>query len=388
MTVLKNAVLYTMTDQDPYIGDVRIANGKIIEVGTSLREGSEEKIIDLTGCHLMPGIIDAHAHIGMWEDGLNFEGDDGNEMTDPVTPQLRGRDGVNPFDRCFQEAREGGVTVVATGPGSANVIAGTFVVLKTMGKTLQEMIIRDPLAMKIAFGENPKTVYANQKRMPMTRMASIALLREALEKTKRYHEKIILAGDELSKMPEFDAKCEALLPVIRREIPLKAHAHRADDILTALDVAQEFNCDITIDHCTEGYLIADQLKQMKANVILGPLVCDRSKPELRNLTLEAPRVLEQAGVPFAMMSDHPVTLTQNLPITMALAVREGLSKKTALQAITIQAAKVLGLDHRMGSIQVGKDANLVAFSHEPLDIQAKTKQVWIEGTPVFDTVRL
>lgn len=383
MHLLKNAMLYTMTGKEPFQGDIRIAEGKIQEVGVSLEAKQGEIILDLQGKHIMPGMIDAHTHIGMWEDGLNFEGSDGNEMTDPITPQLRGRDGINPFDRAFQEAYEGGVTTVATGPGSGNVMGGTFVIMKTKGRDLNEMILRDPLAMKVAFGENPKTVYNEQRKMPMTRMGSIALLREMLFKAKNYAKKIERAKGDESKLPDFDMQCEALLPVIRKEIPLKAHAHRADDILAALDVAKEFDCDITLDHCTEGYIITDQLKEAHARVILGPLLCDRSKPELKNLTLKAPCILEEAGLPFAMMSDHPVTLTQNLPLTMALAVREGLSRKAALEAITINAARILEIDDRLGSIEEGKDADLVVFSQEPLDMQAKTCQVWMNGQRIF-----
>lgn len=387
MSVLKNAVLYTIAQNKPCKGDIRIRDGVIVEIGHELNGDESETCIDLDGCYVMPGLIDAHAHIGMWEDGLDFEGADGNESVNPITPHLRAIDAVNPFDRCFQEAREGGVTTVATGPGSANVIGGTFLAMKTMGNCVEDMVICDPLAMKIAFGENPKRVYAEQKRSPMTRMATAAMLREALQKAKCYGEKKQKAAGDLEAAPAYDAKCEALLPVLRGEIPLKAHAHRADDIQTALRIAKEFGCRITLDHCTEGYLIADQLAKEKANIILGPLMCDRGKPELKNLTMQAPMKMEKAGIPFAVMSDHPVTATQNLLVTMALAVREGLSEETALRAVTLHPAQIMGLSERIGSIEVGKDADLVAYSHEPLNILAKPRQVWIDGRPVFDGMR-
>ena len=387
MSILKHAMLYTMAQDRPFQGDVRIKDGKIVEVGQALTGDASEACIDLSGCFLMPGLIDAHAHIGMWEDGLDFEGADGNESVDPVTPHLRAIDAINPFDRCFEEAREGGVTTVVTGPGSANVIGGTFLAMKTMGSCIDDMVICDPLAMKIAFGENPKRVYAEQKRSPITRMATAAMLREALQKAKQYGEKKQKARDGQGDAPEYNARYEALLPVLQGEIPLKAHAHRADDIQTALRIAKEFGCRLTLDHCTEGHLIAEQLAKEDVGIILGPLMCDRGKPELKNLTMKAPMKMEKAGIPFAVMSDHPVTATQNLLVTMALAVREGLSETAALRAVTLYAAQILGLADRIGSIEVGKDADLVAYSHEPLDILAKPKQVWIDGRTVFDGVR-
>lgn len=384
MSILKNATIYTMLDEKPFVGDIIIGNGKIVGIANNITPAAHDNVVDLAGLHLMPGIIDAHTHIGMWEDGLDFEGADGNESTDPITPQLRAIDAVNPLDHCFEEARNAGVTTVATGPGSANVLGGSFLVMKTFGNCVDDMVIKNPLAIKAAFGENPKRVYSEQKRGPVTRMASIAMLREALEKARRYAQKLELAQDDPSLLPEFDPKLEALLPLLRKEIPMKAHAHRADDIQSVIRIAKEFDLDYTIEHCTEGYLISDQLLLEQSKIIIGPLVCDRGKPELRNLNLSAPRILDEAGIKFAVMSDHPVMATKHLITTVALAVREGLDPLTALRSITLHAAEILGLEKKIGSLAEGKDADLVAFSHFPLDVRAKAKAVWIDGKMILN----
>lgn len=384
MLTLKNAHILTMTGKNFDNGTVIIDNGKIIDISGEKTIADRDQTIDLHGKWLMPGMVDAHSHIGMWEDGLNFEGADGNEMTDPATPQLRAIDGINPLDRCFEEAYQHGVTTVVTGPGSANVIGGTFVALKTKGRRIEDMVIKDPVALKVAFGENPKTVYAEQKKTPMTRMATAAILREALMKAQEYDRKIKYAGEDLSKMPDFNLKYEVLCKVLHHEIPLKAHAHRADDILTAMRIAKEFDVDITLDHCTEGYMIADILKNENMKVIIGPLLCDRSKPELKNLSIEAPRILEEAGVKFALMTDHPVTTEPYLIVAAAICASEGLSDIAALQSITINAAQITGIDQRVGSIEVGKDADIAVFSGYPLDIRSKCELVLIDGNIVYD----
>lgn len=378
--LLKNANVIPVVGE-PFIGDVAIADGKIIAMGRDLTLADDE-VYDLTGKTIIPGIIDAHCHIGMFEDGIGFEGDDGNEYSTPVTPELRAIDAINPYDRCFAEAREGGVTTVITGPGSANVIGGQFVALKTSGKDVEDMILQFPVAMKAAFGENPKRVYSSSKQF-YTRMAVAAALRKALKEAQEYDRKLMLAGDDESKKPAFDIKMEALLPVIRRELPLKIHAHRADDILTALRIAKEFNLRITLDHCTEGYMICDLLKEAisdtGAGVIIGPLLSDRSKVELRNLSFSAPKKLYDSGIEFAMMTDHPVIPIQYLPVCAAIAVREGLPEEAALKSITINAARIIGVDDRIGSLEVGKDADLAVFSGHPFDFRANCVMTIING---------
>lgn len=344
----------------------------------------DAEIIDAEGRLVTPGFIDAHCHLGMWEDGIGFEGSDGNEMVDPVTPHLRAIDGINPMDITFKEAYEGGVTCVATGPGSANVVGGQFAAIKTFGDRIDDMIIKEPLAMKIAFGENPKRVYNSQKKSPMTRMAIAAILRETLMKAKRYVEKLEKAKDDPSKTPEYDMKMEAMAKIIRKEIPLKAHAHRADDIFTSIRIAKEFDLDITLDHCTEGHLIADYLAKEGKPALVGPTLSDRSKFELKNLTFDTPRVLNEAGVKVAIITDSPVIPLQYLPVCAGLAVRAGLDEIEAFKAITINPAEILGIQDRVGSIEQGKDADIVIFEGNPIkDLGCKTYATFIEGKRVF-----
>jgi len=278
MFLIKNANIHSMANKNFQNGMILIDNGKIIAIGDVVNAPSDVEIIDAKGMFVMPGMIDAHCHLGMWEDGMGFEGADGNEAVDPVTPELRAIDAINPKDICFKDALEAGITTVATGPGSANVIGGQFAVIKTYGDRIDDMIINDCLAMKVAFGENPKRVYHAQKKSPSTRMATAAILRENLIKAKMYIEKQNKALENPDKTPEFDMKMEAMAKVIRKEIPLKAHAHRADDILTALRIAKEFDVDITLEHCTEGHLIIDYLKEgIQKGIIVGPTLSNRSK---------------------------------------------------------------------------------------------------------------
>ena len=338
-----------------------------------------DRIIDGTGLYVMPGMIDAHCHIGLYEDGQSDDDGDGNEMSDPVTPQLRAIDAINPFDNAFKEARENGVTVAVTGPGSANVLGGQFVAIKTVGKCVDEMIVKEPVGVKAALGENPKRVYSEKDKAPTTRMAIASILRETLYEAKEYMEKSEKDGED---GPDKDLKMDALIPVLKKELPLKIHAHRADDIMTAMRIAKEFDIDITIDHCTQGHLIGEYLREQK--VILGPLTVDRCKHELEHLSIEAPRILKEQGVDFAIATDHPVIPIQYLPISAALAVREGLDEYEALKAITINPAKIVGLDKQMGSLKEGKIANIAVFDRHPLDIMAKTKYVLIDGEIVFE----
>lgn len=381
MLVIKNARLLTMTENGSFVGDIRIDGGKIAEIAQNI-DTTGCDVFDAEGMYAMPGIIDAHSHIGMWEDGMGREGSDGNEATNPVTPEMRSIDGINPFDRCFKEAVACGVTTAVTGPGSANVVGGTFVAMKLYGRSMDEMILKFPIAMKAAFGENPKRVYGD-KATPATRMAIAAILRKALAGALDYAKKIENAKDDPSKMPERDLGKEALLPVIRRELPLKIHCHRADDILTAIRIAKEFNVRFTLDHCTEGYLIPDLLKETieetGAGIIIGPLLTDRSKIELRNVSFSAPKALYDAGIDFAMMTDHPVIPEQYLPVCAALAVREGLPEDAALRSITINAARITGIDDRVGSLDVGKDADIAVFSGHPLDFRSRCVLCTVDG---------
>ncbi len=382
MILIKNGKVLTMTDKIYEKGDVLIDGKKIVEVGENLQAPSDAQVIDAQGMWVMPGIVDAHCHIGMWEDGIGFEGADGNEATNPVTPELRAIDGINPDDNCFREAREHGVTSVVTGPGSANVIGGQFAALKTYGRRVEDMVFKEPLALKVAFGENPKRVYNDQGKSPSTRMATAAILRQNLINAQEYKKKLEKAKSDPDKMPERDLQMEILVKVLNREIPIKAHAHRADDILTAIRIAKEFDIDITIDHCTEGHRIADYLLEENAKVILGPLLSDRSKVELKNMSFKAPGILSKAGIKVAIMTDHPVIPVQYLPVCAAIAVREGMDEMEALKAITINAAEITGIADRVGSLEAGKDADIVIFDGHPLDFRSKTVWVFIDGHAV------
>lgn len=381
MLLLKNGNVMTMAGP-AFVGDVAIENGKIVAVGQSLSY-SDAEVRDVTGMTVMPGIVDPHCHIGMWEDAMGFEGADGNECTNPITPELRAIDAINPYDRCFEEAVAGGVTTCVTGPGSANVIGGQFVAIKTYGDSVDDMVLRFPVAVKAAFGENPKRVYNGKNQTPSTRMATAALMRKALIEAQEYNEKLERGKADPEKMPERNLGKEILARVIRRELPMKIHAHRADDILTAIRICREFKLRYTLDHCTEGYLITDKLKEALSEdcegIIVGPLLTDRSKIELKNLSFKAPKVLEQEGIEYAMMTDHPVTPEQYLPICTAVAVREGASEEGALKAITINAAKITGIADRVGSIEVGKDADIAVFSGHPFDFRSRCVLTLVNG---------
>ena len=383
MLLIKNGKIYTMAGEIIENGSILIKEGKIIEVGKDIIAPLDAEVVDVEGRMVTPGFIDAHCHLGLWEEGIGFEGSDGNEAVDPVTPHLRAIDGINPMDISFQEAYEGGVTTAVTGPGSANVIGGSFVAIKTYGNRIDNMIIKYPVAMKVAFGENPKRVYNGQKKSPMTRMATAAILRETLYKAKTYMEKKERAEDP-SKMPDYDIKMEALIPVLKREIPLKAHAHRADDIFTALRIAKEFDVDITLDHCTEGHLIADELAKEGKPAIVGPTFGNRSKFELKNKSFDAPRILIEAGIKVAITTDSPVIPLQHLSLCAGLAHNAGLDEIEALKTITINPAEIVGLSHRIGSIEAGKDADIVVFDGNPIkDLDCKTYMTIIDGKVVY-----
>ena len=393
MLLVKNARILTMAGRDFENGYILADKGKIIRLGEDPAEGERLAAaggdafdtVDAAGGFVVPGLIDAHCHVGMWEDAVGFEGDDGNEMTDPVTPHLRGIDGVYHSDRAFVEARESGVTVVVTGPGSANVIGGQFAALKTYGRSVDEMVLKEPVAMKVAFGENPKTVYHEKRQTPMTRMATAAILRESLMRAREYGQLLddYEKDSENNDKPDYDMKLEALLRVLKGEIPLKAHAHRADDILTAIRIAKEFGVGITIEHCTEGHLITDLLLEEKVSVITGPFLTDRSKIELRNQSVKNPGILSKAGVKTSIMTDHPCTPIQYLSLCAAVAVKAGMDETEALKAITINAAEVTGISDRVGSLAPGKDADFAIFDGHPLELKSKVLYTVIDGRVVY-----
>ncbi len=361
--LIKNGTIYTMSS-DGIIenGDIRIENGKIVEVSQNLSPMNNEEVIELNGEFVYPGFIDAHGHMGLFEWGMGFEGSDGNEMTDPITPQMRAIDGINPMEVGFKHAREGGVTVVVSGPGSANVCGGTFGAFKTYGDCIDDMVVKNPIGVKVAFGENPKRVYNSKSKMPMTRMGTSALLRTLLIESKNYLLKKQKAEEKGEVFTETNLKYEAMIPVLKKEIPLKAHCHRADDILTAIRIAKEFDLKLTLDHCTEGHLIADKIKESGFPAIVGPTMTHASKIELRNKTFDTPAVLINKGVKVAIVTDHPVIEQEYLPICAGLATKNtGLSEMDALKAITINAAEIVNIDDRVGSIEKGKDGDIVIF---------------------------
>jgi len=389
MLLIKNAKIITMAGTDYSNGYIASEGEKITALGDDAAElarleAAASEVIDAKGCHVLPGFVDAHCHVGMWEDSVGFEGDDGNETSDPVMPHLRAIDAIYHADRAFVEARENGVTTVVTGPGSANVIGGQFAALKTYGRRVEDMMIKEPVAMKVAFGENPKTAYHDKRQAPMTRMATAALLRENLIKAAEYKElkEEYEADKENCDKPDYDMKMEALLKVLKGEIPLKAHAHRADDILTAIRIAKEFGLAITIEHCTEGYLITDILREENVSVITGPFLTDRSKIELRNQSVKAPGILSKAGIKTAIMTDHPCTPVQYLSLCAAVAVKEGMDETEALRAITINAAEIAGIDDRVGSLEVGKDADIIIIDGHPLELRSRVLYTIINGQVV------
>ena len=383
--VIYNGIVHPMDGPVLDRGFVSFEGGKLLAVGPmeALPDFPPGEGLDAEGGHILPGFIDVHCHLGLFGDALGFEADDGNESTDPCTPHLRAIDGVNPLDRGFREAREGGVTTVLTGPGSANPIAGQFAALKTDGRWVDEMVVRAPACMKFALGENPKSVYNERKETPVTRMATAAVIRENLAKAQEYQDKQSKAEEDPEEdMPDFDAKLEALVPVVTGDLPAHFHAHRADDIATAVRIAGEFGLKLTVVHGTEGYLVADLLAQAGAPVITGPCLTDRSKPELAGQSLENPAKLRAAGVKVAICTDHPETPIQYLPLCAAMAVRGGMEPEDALAAITRDAAQIAGLDRRVGTLTPGKDADIVVTHGHPFDWNGGIRAVFLNGKRV------
>jgi len=381
MILIKDAEVLTMSGTDYKKASILIKDGSIAKISENIEIKDDYEIIDGKGKTVIPGIIDAHTHLGIEEDGIGWEGQDCNEMTDPITPHLRAIDAVNPEDFALKESLQNGITTVMTGPGSANVLGGESMVIKTYGKTVEQMVLKNPAGLKAAFGENPKRVYNKQNKLPSTRMGIAAIMRENLMKAQDYIQKKENAEKD-NKPFDRDIKMESLIRVINKELPLKVHAHRADDIMTAMRIAKEFDINITLEHCTEGHKIADEIAQAGIPAIVGPSMTGRVKVELSDLSFKTAGILAKAGVKVALMSDHPVIPTKNATVYAALAIKEGLDPKEALKAITINPAEILGVDDKVGSIEEGKDADLVIYSGHPLDITSNIEKVLINGNIV------
>lgn len=368
-------------------GFVRIRDGKIEAVGEMRNAPAPEpgeEVVELGGRLLLPGFVDAHSHMGLVEDGVGLEGDDLNEDSDPATPQMRALDGLNPLDRSFAEARESGVTCAVISPGSTNPVGGQVCAVKTFGRWADKMAVAQPLAVKFSMGENPKMTYSLKPAAPVTRMGTAAIIREQLYKAKRYLADLRRAqSEEGVDEPEYDLRCESLLPLLRGEIRAHFHAHKAYDILTAVRIAQEFSLNYTLIHCTEGYLIADILGELGARAVCGPLICARTKPELAGHSLQSAARLLRAGVVTAISTDHPELPGSFLLSSAALAAANGLTREEALGCITLSAARAVGLEERLGSVTPGKDADLLVFEQDPFTVCAKPEQVYIGGARVI-----
>lgn len=379
--LITNGKIFTMAGQTYENGYVHIEGGKICAVG-DMSEAPEEAgpALDAGGAWVMPGLIDAHCHVGITEEKWGMVGEDCNERTCPLTPHLRALDAVNPMDAAFHDAVMAGITSLMTGPGSSNVVGGQSLFMKVQGRCMDNMVVKAPAAMKIAFGENPKKDYGENGNTPGSRMAIAGLLREELQKARRYQLK--KEKGEIAPEDE-DFRMECWLPVFRREIPLKAHVHRADDILTAIRIAKEFQLDMTLDHCTEGHLIADEIAESGFPAIVGPDLSSRSKIEIKNMSFKTAGVLERAGVKTAIMTDHPVSLIRYLPLCAGLSVKQGLSLEGGLRAITIHAAQICRVDDRVGSLEPDKDADIAIFSGNPMETFTKTLYTIIDGEIVY-----
>ena len=382
MLLIKNGKIITMSDKNYENGCILIHDNKIVDIQEYIEESDNMEVIDAKGAWVMPGIIEAHCHIGLSEEGIRFEGDDINEATNPITAHLRAIDAINPLDIAFTDAIKGGITSAMTGPGSANVCGGKFVFMKMAGESIDDMIVENDYAMKVAFGENPKRVYSSKSTSPSTRMATASILREALLKAKNYKNKKEEANKH-GKYFEIDFKQECWMDVLDKKIPLKAHAHRADDILTAIRIAKEFYVNMTLDHCTEGHLIAENIKKSGFSAIVGPSLMNRSKYELKNKTFETSGILNKHGVTVAITTDHPVVPIQYLPICAGFAAKAGLGVEEGLKAITINAAKICGVDDRVGSLEVGKDADIAIFTGNPMETFTETLYTIINGKVVY-----
>lgn len=380
MLCIKNGFVHNAITPEAVVQDILVEKGKIVAMGTNLEIPEGTDVIDVTGKEVYPGFVEAHGHIGLDGYGIGYEGTDYNEMNDIASPHLRGIDGIKPMEPTFKKAAQAGVTSVCTGPGSANVLGGTFAAIKTVGNSVDDMLIRDGVAMKCAFGENPKRCYRDKK--DSCRMSTASILREMLFKAREYMMKKEAAGDDIFKRPAFDMKMEALIPVLKREIPLKAHAHAAVDILTAVRIAKEFDVKLTLEHVTEGHLIVDELVKINVPLAVGPTLTNATKFELRNKSWTTPGVLAAAGCQVSIITDSPVIPQEYLPICAGMAVKAGMDPFKALQAITINPAKHAGIADRVGSLEVGKDADIVITDGCPFEVSTTVECVLIDGKVV------
>lgn len=385
MLIIKDGKICTMAGRILESGSILIEHDKIIAVEETIDilACEEDIVIDAKGLWVLPGIIDAHCHIGITEEKKGMEGEDCNETTSPVTPYVRALDAINPFDPAFHNAVQAGITAVMVGPGSTNVVGGQFLFMKTHGRVIDKMIITEPAAMKVSFGENPKSSYKDLNKPPSSRMTIASLLREELFKAVQYKKKKMKAAKSNEDFEE-DFNLEPWMPVLDRTIPLKAHVHRTDDILTAIRIAKEFGLNMTLDHCTEGHIIADEIKESGYSVIVGPDMACRNKLEVENADFKTAGVLTKKGILVAIMTDHPVTLIQYLPICAGLAAKKGLGIEEGLKAITINAAKICGAADRLGSIEVGKDADISIFTGNPMEVFTHTMYTIINGEVVYE----
>ena len=382
-TLIRGGLIHDAVHREAYIADILLAGGKIAGIGTDLTAPADAEIFDADGLDVYPGFVDAHTHIGLDGYGIGYEGCDYNEMNDIWTPQLRAIDGINPRDPSLAIARKAGVTCVCTGPGSANVLGGTFLAMKTVGDRIDNMIVKDPVAMKCAFGENPKRCYRD--KCDSTRMSTAAFLRGALMQAKDYGARKQAANGDVTKMPTYNQKLEALLPVLAREIPLKAHAHQANDIFTALRIAHEFGLRITLEHVTEGHLIVGELaKEKDVPMAVGPSLTHASKFELQNKSWATPGVLAKAGCHVSIITDNSVIPQQYLPLCAGMAVKAGMDEFDALKAITINPAEHIGVADRVGTLEVGKDADVVITNGCPFEVMTEVKAVFIDGARIAE----
>lgn len=380
-TLIRGGLVHDAVHRDACKADILLADGKIAAIGTDLTAPADAAVFDADGLEVYPGFVDAHTHIGLDGYGIGYEGCDYNEMNDIWTPQLRAIDGINPRDPSLADARRAGVTCVCTGPGSANVLGGTFLAMKTVGDRVDKMVVRDPVAMKCAFGENPKRCYRD--KCDSTRMSTAAFLRGALNQARDYGARKQAANGDITKMPAYNQKLEALLPVLAREIPLKAHAHQANDIFTALRIAREFNLRLTLEHVTEGHLIVDELAGEKdVPMAVGPSLTFASKFELQNKSWSTPAVLTAAGCHVSIITDSSVIPQQYLPLCAGMAVKAGMDPFDALKAITLNPAEHIGVADRVGSLEVGKDADVVITAGSPFEVLTEVKAVFIDGARI------
>lgn len=382
-TLIRGGLVHDAVHRNACKADILLADGKIAAIGSGLTAPADAAVFDADGLEVYPGFVDAHTHIGLDGYGIGYEGCDYNEMNDIWTPQLRAIDGINPRDPSLADARRAGVTCVCTGPGSANVLGGTFLAMKTVGDRVDKMVVRDPVAMKCAFGENPKRCYRD--KCDSTRMSTAAFLRGALMQAQDYGARKQAANGDITKMPAYNQKLEALLPVLAREIPLKAHAHQANDIFTALRIAREFNLRLTLEHVTEGHLIADELAGEKdVPMAVGPSLTFASKFELQNKSWATPGVLAKAGCHVSIITDSSVIPQQYLPLCAGMAIKAGMDPVDALKAITLNPAEHIGVADRVGSLEAGKDADLVITAGSPFEVLTEVKAVYIDGARIAE----